>query len=34
MSGMIRSPEARKVWKEVAPAQWQWLHVDDNADQT
>jgi hypothetical protein len=27
------SPRFRKVWKEVAPGQWQWLHIDDNADQ-
>jgi hypothetical protein len=27
-------PRFRKVWKEVAPGQWQWLHIDDNADQT
>jgi hypothetical protein len=26
-------PRFRKVWKEVAPGQWQWLHIDDNADQ-
>ena len=28
------SPRFRKVWKEWEPGQWQWLHVDDNADQT
>ena len=23
----------QKVWKEVAPGQWQWIHIDDEADQ-
>jgi hypothetical protein len=26
-------PRFRKVWKEVAPRQWQWLHLDDEANQ-
>jgi hypothetical protein len=26
-------PRFRKVWKEVAPGQWQWLHIEDEADQ-
>jgi hypothetical protein len=26
-------PVFRKVWKEVAPGQWQWIHVDDESDQ-
>ena len=27
------SPAFRKVWKEVAPGQWQVLHVYDEVDQ-
>jgi hypothetical protein len=26
-------PVFRKVWKEVAPGQWQWIHIYDEADQ-
>jgi hypothetical protein len=26
-------PVFRKVWKEVAPGQWQLLHIDDERDQ-
>jgi hypothetical protein len=26
-------PRFRKAWKEVAPGQWQWRYVDDEADQ-
>jgi hypothetical protein len=25
-------PRFQKLWKEVAPGQWQWLHIDDEAD--
>jgi hypothetical protein len=25
-------PVFRKVWKEVAPGQWQWIHIYDEAD--
>lgn len=27
-------PVFRKVWKEVAPGQWQWLHIIDDVDET
>jgi hypothetical protein len=27
-------PIFRKVWKEVAPGQWQWKYINDEADQT
>jgi hypothetical protein len=26
-------PVFRKVWKEVAPGQWQWIHIYDEVDQ-
>jgi hypothetical protein len=26
-------PVFQKVWKEVAPGQWQWIHTYDEADQ-
>jgi hypothetical protein len=25
-------PVFQKVWKEVAPGQWQWIHIYDEAD--
>jgi hypothetical protein len=24
-------PVVRRVWREVAPGEWRWLHVDDHA---
>jgi hypothetical protein len=25
-------PRFRKVWKEVAPGQWQWIHIGGEVD--
>jgi hypothetical protein len=27
-------PVIRRVWREVAPGEWRWLHVDDHAAPT